>query len=141
MRKDQHLLFIHIPKYVVPYEEMDLFFENVFKEIVITKDKYKGIIGRITSHSITGWVMKKDEKEPVAIELYKNAKLLKKIKADQRRQDIKKIGIHPTGECGFHIVFSSPAFSSADRVEAKIIPDGVVLDLGKEVVKFLHDTH
>lgn len=103
-----------------------------------TKDKYKGILGRITSNSIIGWAMKKGEKECVTIEIYKNGKLLRKAKADQMRQDIKQRGIHPTGQCGFFVTFDHPTFTNGDLVKIKIIPDNVILDMGLDAVSFLN---
>ena len=101
------------------------------------KDRYKGIVGRITSHSIVGWAMKKDEMECVAIAIYKNGELLHRAKADQLRKDIKERNIHPTGKCGFHITFDHPAFASGDQIIVKIMPDNVTLDMGSNALSFL----
>lgn len=110
--------------------------ENLFNKKQ-AKDRYKGMVGRITSNSIIGWAMKKGDMTCVEISIYKDGKLLQKAKADQLRKDIREREIHPTGKCGFHITFDQPTFSSGDRVTVKILPDNVTLDMGNSALSFL----
>ena len=104
------------------------------------KDRYKGIVGKITSHSIIGWAMKKDEIECVTIAVFKNGELLHRAKADQLRKDIKEKNIHPTGKCGFHITFDHLTFMSSDKIVVKIIPDNATLEMGNNALSFLDPT-
>lgn len=119
-----------------PLEEKRKARENLSKREEI-KNRYKGVAGRITSHSIIGWAMRKDETEYVMIAIYKNGELLHETKADQVREDIKERGIHPTGRCGFHVTFDHPTFSSGDKVMVKIIPDNIILAMGSNALNFL----
>ena len=99
--------------------------------------KYKGIAGKISENSIVGWVFHKEKQEIALIEIYCNGKLLSKVKADKKREDLKKQNIHPTGKCGFEMVFDMPTFKRGDRVEIKILPERTLLPLGKNVKEFL----
>lgn len=191
--------------YVVPYEEMDLFLENVSLDMVIKKEKpvifapdiqkehtllqvfidkdlklyerslelwelikqnnfkplgslikrkktvestekqkkrlaikkYKGVAGYITPKSIKGWVFHEENEESIMLEIYKNDDLLCTISADKTRKDLKNRQIHPTGECGFEVVFDKPTFKKGDHVEIKILPDEISLPLGKDIKNFL----
>ena len=100
-------------------------------------DKYKGIVGQITSHSIVGWVYHKEKKSNTVLSIYKNGIFLRLLSADIMREDLKKQQIHPTGECGFEVIFDEPTFKKGDKVEIKILPDKTILPLGKNVKQFL----
>lgn len=98
---------------------------------------YKGIAGKITSHSIIGWVYHKEKQEITEISIYKNDTFLCIVKANEIREDLKKQQIHPTGQCGFKVVFDEPTFQKGDSIEIKILPDKIILPLGKDVKQFL----
>ena len=100
-------------------------------------NKYKGIVGKITSNSIVGWVYHKDKQSNTVISIYKNGIFLRMLKADIMREDLKKQQIHPTGQCGFEVVFDEPTFQKGDKVEIKILPDKTILPLGQDVKIFL----
>ncbi len=112
--------------------------ENTPLEIEPYKMKnYKGISGKITSHSIFGWVYHKEKQEITVISIYKNDTFLCIVKADKMRGDLKKQQLHPTGQCGFEVIFDKPTFQKGDKVEIKILPDKTILPLGKDVKHFL----
>ena len=98
---------------------------------------YKGVTGRINEKFIAGWVFHKEDPEPATVEVYKNGEFLRAVKADRMREDLKKQHIHPTGKCGFEIRFSEETFKKGDKVEVKVLPDKVPLNLGEAVKRFL----
>ena len=98
---------------------------------------YRGITGRISEKFIAGWVFRKEQEEPVSVEIYKNGAFLCLAKADKMRVDLKKQHIHPTGKCGFEVRFDEETFRKGDRVEVKILPDKVPLTLGEAAKTFL----
>ncbi len=98
---------------------------------------YKGIAGKITSHSIVGWVYHKEKQECVMVAIYKNNIFLRSIKADKMRKDLKKQQIHPTGQCGFEAIFDEPTFQKGDKIEIKILPGKISLPLGENINIFL----
>jgi len=100
-------------------------------------NKYNGLVGQITSHSIAGWVYHKEKQGNLMISIYKNGIFLRKLKADIMREDLKKQQIHPTGECGFKAIFDEATFKKGDKVEVKILPDKTVLPLGENTKRFL----
>ena len=99
--------------------------------------KYRGTAGKISENFIAGWVFHKEEPEKVVLEIYKNGKFLFLTKADRMREDLKKQHIHPTGECGFEVLFEEATFKKGDKVEVKILPDKITLPLGRNVKEFL----
>ena len=104
-----------------------------------SNNKYKGVVGKITSHSIGGWAFNQESEENTVtvLSLYKNGKFLCIVKADKIRPDLKKQNIHPSGECGFEMTFDVPTFQNGDRIEVKTLPDKVNLPLGEDVKIFL----
>ena len=100
-------------------------------------NKYKGVVGQITSNSIAGWVYHKEKQSNMVISIYKNGIFLRMLRADIMREDLKKQQIHPTGICGFEAIFDEPTFKKGDKVEIKILPDKTILPLGKNVKDFL----
>ena len=100
-------------------------------------NKYKGVVGQISSNSIVGWVYHKEKQSNMVISIYKNGIFLRMLKADIMREDLKKQQIHPTGKCGFEAIFDEPTFKKGDKVEIKILPDKTILPLGENVKQFL----
>ncbi len=98
---------------------------------------YRGTAGKISENFIAGWVFHKEKSEKVTLEIYKNGKFLLSVKADKMREDLKKQHIHPIGECGFEVHFEEATFKKGDKVEVKILPDKIVLPLGKNIKEFL----
>ena len=119
---------------------------NTFKPLVQMQNKrvkpkrtarYDGIVGILNSSSIAGWVMNLDSEENVQIGIYKNGKLLDQVTADGFRPDIQKHKGHPTGLCGFKMVFKGETFQKGDSVEVKTISDNITIALSKNVKTFL----
>jgi len=108
-----------------------------FPENQIRLQEYKGITGVIKSNTIRGWVFHKEKEEIVRIEIFKNNHLLCTVNADKMRMDLKKQHIHPTGECGFEVVFDFDVFERGDKVEVKILPDNILLPLSNDIKNFL----
>ncbi len=104
-----------------------------------SKKKYEGVLGKITSHSIRGWVVNKKEPQHAvtSVSIYKNGKFLCILKADKMREDLKKQKIHPSGKCGFEMTFDDETFNHGDKVEVKILPEKVNLPLGDIAKMFL----
>ena len=96
---------------------------------------YKGVAGRIDENSVRGWAFYTEKDETATIGIFKHGKLLKEAKADIYRPDLESI--HPNVECGFEVVFDEPVFERGDRVEVKILPEGLPLPLGKNALEFL----
>ncbi len=99
--------------------------------------KYRGIAGKITPNSIGGWAFHIDKQESIELAIYSNDHFLCIAKADKMREDLKKQKVHPTGKCGFEVVFDQPIFNKGDKVEIKILPDEILLRLGENVQNFL----
>jgi hypothetical protein len=53
------------------------------------------------------------------------------------REDLKKQHIHPTGECGFEVIFDLDMFGRGDKIEVKILPHNTLLPLGNDIKNFL----
>ena len=201
VRKRLHIAIENLESfdYVVPYEEMESFIENIAPDMKITKQenkplsfslfkakespliqsiiekdtilyqravqlwkqtkennfepldivnkqkysipsvgKYDGVVGILDTTSIAGWVMNLDHAESVLIGVYKNNTLIDQVIADGMRPDIKQHKGHPTGRCGFKIVFKNPTFKNGDVVEVKTIPDNVSISLNRDVKTFLN---
>jgi hypothetical protein len=102
--------------------------KNLFAEFLKKeKNNIKGVIDKITSKTVSGWVINTENMEKeVEVILYVNSKEIKKIKANKFRKDIKDKGIHPTGNCGF--VFSlDKELKSTDKIEVKT-DNGIILN-------------
>ena len=104
-----------------------------------SQKKYIGVLGKITSHYIRGWVInKKNPQNAVtSVSIYKNGKFLCILKAEKMREDLKKQKIHPTGKCGFEMTFDDVTFNYGDKIEVKILPEKVNLPLGDDAKIFL----
>ncbi len=98
---------------------------------------YNGVAGKITSYSIVGWVHHKEKEEIIKISIYKNNTFLCRVKANKMREDLKKQKLHLTGICGFEVIFDELTFQKGDNIEIKILPDNIILPLGKGVKDFL----
>jgi len=96
--------------------------------------KYKGVIDRITQKEIKGWAFIKDKKDPAEVELYINNILVKVIKANRFRPDLKEKKNHPTGECGF-IFELDKEIKGDNKIEVKIKNTTYKLKYGNNVSK------
>jgi len=124
--------------------------ENDFKPLLLPNDKkvmiekstpsinrYLGVVGILTTTSIAGWVINLDSEESVLIAIYKNGILIEQTLADGMRPDLQKLKKHPTGLCGFKLIFDTPTFKMKDIVEVKTIPDNVIIGLSPKAKSFL----
>ncbi len=98
---------------------------------------YKGIVDKIEGNIIGGWIVKKGTDESLNVEIYKNDKLIRKVKADLFRKDLFEQKIHPTGKCGFLVRFNKEVFKPGDDIKVKIQKIGYCLRLGEKVVRYL----
>jgi hypothetical protein len=99
--------------------------------------QYKGVAGKITPNSIRGWVFHKEKEETISVSIFKNNHFLCTAKANKMREDLKKQHIHPTGECGFEVIFDLEIFERGDKIEVKILPHNTLLPLGNDIKDFL----
>ncbi|MBT8360127.1 MAG: hypothetical protein KJO32_04160, partial [Deltaproteobacteria bacterium] len=67
---------------------------------------YKISIDRAKANYLSGWCFHRFAKlKKVDLELYLGEKLLAETRAERFREDIQALGVHPTGECGFEMIF------------------------------------
>jgi len=99
--------------------------------------QYKGLAGKITSNSIRGWIFHKVKGETIIVSIFKNNDFVCIAKANKMREDLKRQHIHPTGECGFEVIFDLEMFKRGDKVEVKILPHNTPLPLGIDSKNFL----
>ena len=58
---------------------------------------------------ISGWCFHRFRKQdPVDLGLSINNKMIKKTSADRFREDLRELGLHPTGKCGFEFIIDPP---------------------------------
>ncbi|MEA1983721.1 MAG: sulfotransferase family 2 domain-containing protein, partial [Campylobacterota bacterium] len=92
-------------------------------EIVI--DTAEGILGVIFPSIITGWAINQTNEIAVDLIIKINDELLCEIKADGDRPDIKKLGMHETGKCGFSVRnFDSHVIRAGTKIEAIVKETG-----------------
>ena len=66
---------------------------------------YKISIDRVNANYISGWCFHRFRPgRPVQLECYQNGKLRAEAEASIFREDLKTLGIHPTGKCGFEFI-------------------------------------
>ena len=54
-----------------------------------------------------GWCYKRYNKQkPVTISFYRGANQIAQVVCDKPRTDLKELGLHPTGDCGFEVRFN-----------------------------------
>ena len=71
---------------------------------------YKISIDRVNANYISGWCFRRFQPDrPVLLECYQNEKLQAAAEASIYREDLKKLGIHPSGKCGFEFITDSQA--------------------------------
>ena len=66
---------------------------------------YKLSIDRFNDNYISGWCFHRfRELHHLQLALYCKGECLGKMTADQFREDLHALGIHPTGKCGFELI-------------------------------------
>ena len=69
---------------------------------------YKISIDRVNANYISGWCFHRFQPgRPVHLECYQNEQLRVESEASIYREDLRNLGIHPTGKCGFEFVVDS----------------------------------
>ena len=96
---------------------------------------YKISIDRVNANYISGWCFHRFQPgRPVRLECYQNEELRAETEASLFREDLRNLGIHPTGKCGFEFVTDSQAGFDLEqpiliRVKGK---SSVLADLSRE---------
>lgn len=76
---------------------------------------YKISIDRAKANYISGWCFYRFARlKKVDLELYLGEKLIAETKAEIFREDLQALGVHPTGECGFEMIFDHQLDIAAD---------------------------
>ena len=66
---------------------------------------YKISIDRVNANYISGWCFHRfHPNRPVQLECYQNEQLQAAAEASIFREDLKVLGVHPTGKCGFEFI-------------------------------------
>jgi len=97
---------------------------------------YIGIVDTINSNTIMGWVFRENDDAVLHVEIYQNGVLRRTVEANIFRPKVKKNRGHPTGNCGFKAKFKKDIFLSNDKIEVKILPDKILIPLGKNTQNF-----
>ena len=78
-----------------------------------------GKLDRVSAKKIAGWVKYVNRDVDPVVELFINGTLTDSQAASTLREDIKKAGRHPTGQCGFKFTLNK-ALNSGDVVEVRV---------------------
>ncbi len=100
------------------------------------KNIYKGMVGIIDEKRVFGWVFNKQHAKCILVGVYKNNILIHKTEANKPRPKLKENSTHPTGLCGFNIVFDEITFNKSDKIEVKTLPDNILLSETNSTRKF-----
>ena len=119
------------------YKPLGMFCRNIEAKVPNQSNIYRGIAGKITADSISGWVFHKGREEVVKVAIFRNGVQLYITSANLSRDDLLKQKIHPTGKCGFEVLFDKPVFRRGDNVAVKTFPDYVGIPLGEIAKSFL----
>ena len=65
------------------------------------KSEVKGFLEAVRPLWVSGWAYTVDESQPVTVRLWIDDTLRAEMKADQLREKMRDLAIHPTGRCGF----------------------------------------
>lgn len=77
---------------------------------------------------ISGWCFHRFKKQhPLQLALYSGTECLGTMSADQSREDIHALGIHPTGKCGFELVTNRKIENDEKEILLKDSSTGTVL--------------
>ncbi|MFC4252580.1 sulfotransferase [Sinimarinibacterium flocculans] len=87
----------------------------------------KGRLGRADCEAIAGWACWPDRGEAVDVRISVNGRTLATVTADLQRQDIRRRGLHASGNCGFLYRCGAGEVRAGDVVTARIAGD--VIDL------------
>ena len=96
---------------------------------------YKISIDRVNANYISGWCFHRFHPgRPVLLECYQNEELRAETEASLFREDLRSLGVHPTGKCGFEFVSDTQAGFDLEhplliRVKGK---SSVLADLSRE---------
>ncbi|MCG6931092.1 MAG: hypothetical protein LJE64_11105 [Desulfofustis sp.] len=73
---------------------------------------YKISIDHVNANYISGWCFNRFRKQAVVVlQCYRKDQLIGESRADKFREDLKALGIHPSGRCGFEFIFEAKGWS------------------------------
>jgi len=100
---------------------------------------FQGVVGLIDETLIRGFAFNSESQESLSLEIYKNNKLLRTIKADIIRKDLIKQFNLSHGKCGFQVNFEKPTFKKGDTIDIIIVPENIRLPIVGNAKKFLEE--
>jgi len=70
---------------------------------------YRLSVDLANSEYVAGWCVNRLRKgDAVNLEFYQNGKFVGEATANRYREDLRELGVHPSGRCGFELVFDCP---------------------------------
>jgi len=80
--------------------------------------KYNGIIDEASTSEVSGWIVNKDNDNPLNVDLFVNSNKVATMLADIHRPGLKKNKIHSTGNAGFS--FKDISLQSEDKITIRV---------------------
>jgi len=77
--------------------------ENAQKTALATVDRYCGFLGGVRGERMFGWTVDRESEKPAELAVAVNGETRFCGVADVYREDIRRKGIHISGNCGFEI--------------------------------------
>jgi hypothetical protein len=101
---------------------------------------YKISIDHVNDNYISGWCFNRlDTVKIVELQCFCGSNLLATIRADRYREDLKSLGMHRTGCCGFEFVIDSPPAASGTVYSIRVKESRTelaVIDVSKNSVHY-----
>ena len=150
--KEPHFIQSIIEKDTILYQKALELWDNIekndFKPLLFSNEKkvsakkpktgkYIGLVDNINSSFIAGWVFRENDSDILEVAIYINGELLQKVKADIMRPGVKNLKGHPTGYCGFKTSILTKLLQPNDKIEIKVLPNGITLPFGKNAKNLL----
>ena len=89
---------------------------------------YKISIDQVNDNYISGWCFHRLKKSRcVQLALYCGGECLGEISAEQFREDLHALGVHPSGKCGFEMVFNRKILQGEGALELVDMSSGKLL--------------
>lgn len=107
------------------------FFEQQSKETRIARTmatRYRGNFGGIKNNNLYGWATDTEKAEPINLKIAVNGVYLATVKADAKRPDLLRNGIHADGYCGFVVPLSDLGVIG-DRDSISIVTEDGLFEL------------
>lgn len=103
---------------------------------------YKISIDHVNANYISGWCFHRlNVNGVVELECYSGNDLLATVRADGFREDLKSLGVHRSGKCGFEFVIKSPQKSEPVSYTIKVKQTGselAVIDISGNRVRYMN---